>query len=39
MSDMDAPRTPLWWKAWAATGLVSWVAVIVVAWHFIAKGW
>jgi hypothetical protein len=36
---MEQPKTPAWWWAWAAVGAVFWLAVIVVAWHFIAKWW
>jgi hypothetical protein len=36
---MEEPRIPLWWKLWAAVGIAFWIAVIAVAWHFIAKWW
>jgi hypothetical protein len=32
-------KTPRWWYAWCAVGVAFWVAVIFVAWHFIAKWW
>lgn len=32
-------KVPGWFYAWAAIGLVLWVVVAVVAYHFIAKWW
>jgi hypothetical protein len=37
------PREPRWWR-WAGIGgavlgAAFWVAVIVVAWHFVGKYW
>lgn len=36
---MEGPRIPVWWWAWAMVGAAFWVAVIAIAWHFIAKWW
>ena len=36
-------REPRWWRAAGYVGMVLgaalWIAVIAVAWHFIAKYW